>query len=234
MSIKKQEKEMLKQVFAVPEPKRKKAFLRTLPRQEASLWNLFLSQTAYIRKWVWAVSFLLFGSVVWLAQYTEQECIWVLSAVMPFGALLLILEFARSTAYGMAELEMTSWFSLRTVLLARMSMLGAAQLLGLIPAAIVLGTQLLKSGVYILVPYLLTAVLGFMVVRHLPGRENMYVCGCISGGVCALGPILRLYVPELYGAERVVWWLLAAVVLVAVLMREYGKTMNHLEELAWN
>lgn len=234
MSIKKQEKEMLKQLFAAPEPKRKRAFLRSLPRQEAGIGTLLISQAAFIRKWVWAVSFLLFGSVVWLAQYTEQECIWVLSAVMPFGALLLILEFARSAAYGMAELEMTSRFSLRTVLFARMSMLGAAQLLGLIPAAIVLGTKLFTSGVYILVPYLLTAVLGLIVVRRLPGRENMYVCGCISGGVCALGPILRSYLPAWFGTESVVWWLLAAVVLVAVLMREYGKTMNHLEELAWN
>ncbi len=234
MRIRKKEKEMLQQMFVAPEPKRKKAFLRTLPRQEASLWTMLLSQAAYIRKWVWAVSFLLFGSVVLLAQHMELECIWVLSAVMPFGALLIILEFARSTAYGMAELEMTSRFSLRTVLLARMSMLGATQLLGLIPAAMVSGVQLLKSGVYILVPYLLTAVLGMMAVRRLPGRENMFVCGSISAGVCVLGLISRLYVPELYGAEGFAWWLFIAVLLVPVLMKEYGKTMNHLEELTWN
>lgn len=234
MRIRKQEKEMLQQMFAAPEPKRKKAFLRSLPRQEASLWTMLLSQAAYIRKWVWAVSFLLFGSVVWLAQYTELECIWTLSAVMPFGALLLILEFARSTAYGMAELEMTSRFSLRTVLLSRMSMLGTAQFLGLIPAAMVLGVQLLKSGVYILIPYLLTAVLGLMAVRRLPGRESMFVCGSISAGVCALCPLSRLYVPNLYEAEGFGWWMLATVFLVAVLMKEYGKTMNHLEELTWN
>ncbi len=234
MRIRKQEKEMLKQMFAEPEPRRKRAFLRSLPRQEVRLWNLVLSQAAYIRKWVWAVSFLLFGSVVLLAQYMEFECIWVLSAVMPFGALLVILEFARSTAYGMTELEMTSRFSLRTVFLARMSMLGAAQLLGLIPVAIVLGMQLLKSGVYILVPYLLTAVLELMAVRRLPGREGMFVCGSISAFVCAMCPISRLYVPELYGADGFGWWILAAVVLVAGLMKEYGKTMNHLEELTWN
>lgn len=234
MRIRKQEKELLRQMFAAPEPKRKRAFLRSIPRQEAGLWNLLLSQVAFIRKWVWAVSFLLFGSVVWLAQYTELESIWMLSAVMPFGALLLILEFARSTAYGMTELEMTSRFSLRTVLLARMSMLGAAQLLGLFPVAMVLGGQLLKSGVYILVPYLLTAVLGLIAVRRLPGRENMYVCGSISAGVGALCPISRLYLPELCGAEGFVWWMFATVLLVAVLVKEYGKTMNHLEELAWN
>ncbi|MBR6536654.1 MAG: hypothetical protein IKT67_05590 [Lachnospiraceae bacterium] len=234
MSIKKQEKELLKQMFAAPEPKRKKDFLRALPRKEAGLGTLLFSQAAFIRKWVWAVSFLLFGSVVWIAQYTEQECIWVLSAVVPFGALLLILEFARSTAYGMAELEMTSRFSLRTVLLARMSMLGAVQLLGLIPAAFVLGTQLFTSCVYILVPYLLTAVLGLVVVRHLPGREGMFVCGGISAFVCALCPISRLYLPNLYGAEGSIWWKLAAVLLAIVLMKEYGKTMKHLEELTWN
>ena len=234
MSIKKQEKELLWQMFAAPEPKRKRTFLRSIPRQEAGLGSLLFSQAAFIRKWVWAVSFLLFGAAVVLAQYTEQECIWMLSAVMPFGALLLILEFARSTAYGMAELEMTSRYSLRTVLLARMSMLGAAQLLGLIPAAIVLGAQLFKSGVYILVPYLLTAVLGLMAVRRLPGREGMFVCGSISVCVCALCPVSRLYVPELYGTEGFGWWMLAAVVLATVLMKEYGKTMNRLEELAWN
>ena len=234
MRIRKQEKEMLKQMFAAPETKRKKAFLRTLPRQEAGLWNLLLSQAAYIRKWVWAVSFLLFGSVVVLAQYTELESIWLLSAVMPFGALILILEFARSTAYGMTELEMTSRFSLRTVLLARMSMLGMAQLFGLISAVIVLGMQLLKSGVYILVPYLLTTVLGLVAVRRLPGRENMFVCGSISAFVCALCPISRLYLPKLYGAEGFGWWMLATVLLLAVLVKEYGKTMNHLEEFTWN
>jgi len=234
MRIKKQEKEMLRQMFAAPEPKRKRAFLRTLPRQEASLWTMLLSQAAYIRKWVWAVSFLLFGSVVLLAQYMELECIWVLSAVMPFGALIIILEFSRSTAYGMAELEMTSRFSLRTVLLARMSMLGGAQLLGLIPVAMVLGMQFLKDGVYILIPYLLTAVLGLMAVRRLPGRENMFVCGSISAGVCVLSPLSRLYVPRLYGAEGFVWWVIAAVLLAVVLKKEYGKTMNHLEELTWN
>lgn len=234
MRIKKWEKEMLQQAFAVSEPKNKRAFLRMLPRQEAGFWTMLLSQAAYIRKWVWAVSFLLFGSVVWLAQYMKLESIWVLSAVMPFGALLLILELGRSITYGMTELEMTSRFSLRTVLLARMSMLGIVQLLGLIPVATVLGVQLLKSGVYILVPYLLTAVLGFMAVRRLPGRESMYVCGGISAFVCVLCPVSRLYVPKLYGAEGTFLWMLAAVLLMAVLVKEYGKTMNHLEELTWN
>ena len=234
MSISKKEKELLRQMFVTPEPKRKRAFLRKMPRQEAGLSSLLLSQVAYIRKWVWVVSFLLFGAAVVPAEYLKLESIWALSAVMPFGALLLMLEFARSATYGMTELEMASRFSLRTVLLARMSLLGIAQLLGIVPAAAVLGVQLLKNGAYVLVPYLLTAVLGLMAVRRLPGREGMFVCGSISVCVCALCPVSRLYLPGVYGAELFGWWIVATVVLAAVLMKEYGKTMNHLEEFAWN
>ena len=98
MRISKQEKELLQQAFSVPAPKKKRAFLRTLPRQEVGLGTLMLSQAAYIRKWVWAMSLLLFGLVVLMAQYVELDVIWILSAIMPFAALLLIMEFAKSSA----------------------------------------------------------------------------------------------------------------------------------------
>ena len=73
MRISKQEKELLRQAFSVPAPKKKRAFLRTLPRQEVGLGTLMLSQAAYIRKWVWAMSLLLFGLVVLMAQYVELD-----------------------------------------------------------------------------------------------------------------------------------------------------------------
>ena len=112
MRISKLEKELLKQAFSVPAPKKKRTFLRALPKQEVGLGTLILSQAAYIRKWIWAVSFLLFALVAFVAQMAEQDVVWILSAVMPFAALLLILEFAKSSAYGMSELEMSSRFSL--------------------------------------------------------------------------------------------------------------------------
>lgn len=240
MRISKTEKEWLQQAFETPAPKKKRAFLRTLPKQEAGLGALMLSQAAYIRKWVWAASFLLFGLVVGLAQYVEIDILWVLSSVMPFAALMLILEVARSSAYGMSELEMTSRFSLRTILLARMSMLGAVQLAGLLFVVPVMrlwkldGTLLLQYGVYLLVPYLLTAVLGLVAVRRLPGKEGMYVCGSISAFVCVLCPLAQVYVPVLYEAESFALWVLAAVLLAVGLVKEYGKTLNQWEEIVWN
>lgn len=238
MRISKAEKEALQQAFGTPEPTKKRAFLRSLPKQErqseVGIGTLVLSQAAYIRKWVWAVSFLLFGAVVWLAQYAELDIIWLLSAIMPFAALLMVLEFARSSAYGMSELEMSSRFSLRTILLARMVLLGAVQGIGLLLTIPVLGAGLLQNGVYLLVPYLLTTLLGLVAVRRLHGKESMYVCGSISAFVCVLGPMSRYAVPVLYEAESFALWTLAAVLLALGLVKEYGKTMNQMEEFVWN
>ncbi len=234
MRINKIEKEQLQQAFSVPEPKKKRAFLRVLPKQKVGIGTLILSQAAYIRAWVWAVSFLLFGLVVLAAQMVELDVIWILSAVMPFAALLIIMELARSSAYGMTELEMTSRFSLRTILLARMVMLGAVQLFGLLLTIPMAGMTLVNNGVYLLVPYLLTALLGLAAVRRMRGKEGLFVCGSISACVCVLAPMSKHFVPVLYAQENRMLWVLAVLLLLAGLVKEYKTTINHWEEFVWN
>ena len=230
MRISKKEKELLEQAFSVPAPKKKRAFLRTLPKQEVGLGTLLLSQAAYIRIWVWAVSFLLFGLVALAAQMVDLDVIWILSAVMPFAALLLIMEFAKSSAYGMSELEMSSRFSLRTILLARMVMLGAVQLLGLLLTIPMAGMTLVNNGVYLLVPYLLTALLGLIAVRRMRGKEGLFVCGSISAFICIFCPLSKQFVPVLYKPENRVLWVLAIILLLVGLVKEYRTTINHWEE----
>lgn len=235
MRITKAEKELLQQAFTAPAPKKKRAFLRSLPRQEAGIGALVLSQAAYIKKWVWAVSFLVFATVVVLARHTEFDVVWMLSAIMPFAALLVMVELIKSPAYGMAELEMSSRFSLRTILLARMVMLGATQLFGVLLAGVFLGEKgsvvFLQNGVYLLVPYLLTALLGISVMRRLHGREGIYACGGVSLCISALAPLSRHWIPLMYDEAKVSFWVLAAVVLLAGFIKEYRNTVNQLEEL---
>ncbi len=234
MRIRKQEKELLQQAFSMPAPKKKRAFLRTLPRKEVGLGTLMLSQAAYIRPWVWEISLLLFVLVVLAARYVELDVIWILSAIMPFAALLIVMEFAKSSAYGMTELEMTSRFSLRTILMARMVMLGAVQFFGLLLTVPVAGMTLFQNGVYLLVPYLLTALLGLVTVRRLHGKEGLFVCGSISAFVCVLAPMSKHFVPLLYAKENQIVWVLAAVLLLIGFVKEYRITINHLEEFVWN
>ena len=234
MRLSKKEKEQLKQAFSIPEPKNKKRFLHTLPKQKVSLSTLIFSQAAYIRPWVWMFSFLVFGVVILAAQHVEQDVIWVLSAVMPFAALMLVLEFAKSSAYGMTELEMSSQFSLRTILLARMVMIGMVQLAGLLFSVPMAGMILFANSVYLFVPYLLTTLLGLAAVRRIQGKEGMFVCGSISVAVSVVAPMSRCFAPVLYEQENRIVWVLALILLFVGIRKEYKITMNRLEEFAWN
>ena len=234
MRISKKEKEQLQQAFSMPEPKNKKSFLRSLPKRKVSLGTLIFSQMAYIRMWVWMVSFLLFGVVILAAQYVEQDVIWVLSAFMPFAALVLVLELAKSSVYGMAELEMSSRFSLRTILLARMIMIGMVQLAGLLFSVPMAGMTLFVNGVYLFVPYLLTTLLGLVAIRRMRGNEGMFVCGSISVVIGMAAPISRYVTPVLYEQENRVVWLLVLILLFVGVVKEYKITMSRLEEFAWN
>ena len=234
MRLSKKEKEQLRQAFSVPEPKNKKRFLRTLPKQKVSLSTLIFSQAAYIRAWVWIFSFLVFGVVILAAQYMKQDVIWVLSAVMPFAALMLVLEFVKSSAYGMTELEMSSRFSLRTILLARMVMIGMVQLAGLLFSVPMAGMILFANSVYLFVPYLLTTLLGLAAVRRIQGKEGMFVCGSISVAVSVVAPMSRCFAPVLYEQENRIVWVLALILLFVGIRKEYRITMNQWEEFAWN
>lgn len=243
MRISKREKEQMKQAFAAPEARKKKAFLRTLPKQEVGIGELILSQAPYIRKWVWLVSVMVFGAAVILAKYMLYDTIWVLASLMPFVALSVILELAKSAACGMAELEMTSRFSLRTILLARMVMIGMVQFFSLLLMTGLLGCggilaglqvsagAMARNGLYLLVPYLLTTVLGLMAVRRIHGKESSFVCGSISVFVSVLNVAGSYCVSTFYAEEYTIFWLLAAVFLVAKLVKEFGKTTNQMEEL---
>lgn len=242
MRISKTEKMLLQQAFEPPVPKKKRTFLRSMPKREADMGTLLLTQAAYIRKWVWVAPAVMFGLAFWTGLTLELEVVWVLSALLPFVAILVITELAKSPVYGMTELEMTARFSMRTMLLARMVLVGAVQLAALLLVtpltvfadkgtwAAVNGTLLFQNGVYMLVPYLLTAVAGLYVIRKQRGREGMYLCGSISAFVSVLCPLSRLLAPVLYKGENFWCWGLAAVLLAGSFGKEYKQMVKQLED----
>lgn len=192
-------KNELKYVFEAPEPMHKRAFLRTLEQPKTSVFAFVLSQLGYIRRWVWIVSALVFILSMMGAVGLTKDTVWVTSALMPLLALTVVSESGRSEIYEMAELEMATRFSLRSVVLARLGILGVENLfiLGLLSVGIwrqggstLYGAGVPTWGVCMLFPYLLTTFAGLTVVRRLRGREAVYICAgiaaCISFSVMAL------------------------------------------------
>lgn len=161
----------------------------------------------------------------------------ITAALLPFVALLAVTEGTRSAVYGMEELELATRFSLKSVLLARLCLVGSLHAVLLLCLTLLCrGTGAASFGrtvVYLLVPYLLTAYGGLWLSRRLRGREMVYgaavLAVLVSGGyLLAVG-----WMQTLFALWNFPGWLLAAAVLSAALARELALTKKGVEE-AWN
>ena len=233
-----QMKMQLKEYFEAPEPEKKQEFMAGLPSQGVSIMDFLLLQAAYIPKWVWGLSALVFALALIGAGYLKKDILWCVSACMPLPALALVTVSGRSQTWGMAELEMSARFSLRSVLLARLGILGLADLLLfflLLPLAYMNGDKpLFETGVYMLCPYLLTVFLGLWASRRAQGREAAWLCGAIALGV-GLGYILMYqWSLEFYAAGNFPWWAAAFVLLSLGTAKQCAETLKQKEEPVWS
>lgn len=231
-------KERLKEYFAAPEPERKGHFLNSLPAEPMDLTDFLLFQAAYIPKWVWGLSVLVFAPALVGAGFLKKDMLWCISACMPILALALVAESGRSERWGMAELEMSTRFSRKSILLARLGILGLADLLLfflLLPLAYVNGDRsLLETGIYMLCPYLLTVFLGLWASRRVHGRECAWVCGAIALGVSLGNTLMYQSIQGFYATPGFRWWAAAFVLLSAGVAGQCYKTIKEKEAPVWN
>lgn len=214
----------LKRAFEPPAPLNKRDFLRTLEQPGISIFMFVLSQLGYIRRWIWIVSAFVFALSVMGAVWLPADVVWTISALTPLLALTVVSESGRSENYAMAELEMATRFSLKSVLLARLGILGVENLLilGLLLPVGIWRQRLgvIQAGVYVLLPYLVMTYAGLSIVRRFRGREAGYFCAgvtvCISFAVMAL----RGGIPQLYQPDVLVWWIACVLVSGAGTVRQ--------------
>ena len=176
--------EMLEQelqiLFQAPVPERRDTFLAGSPPLPISHSAFVLCQAAYIRKRVWALSVAVFAALVGITAGWQRDALCVAAGAMPFFALIAAQEQTRSSVYNMTELEFATRFSVKSIVLARMGLLGSfhlALLLLLLPLlALYEQMKFWHTGVYLLVPYLMTTFLSMVWSRKVRGREAMYLC----------------------------------------------------------
>lgn len=231
-------KERLKEYFAAPEPERKGHFLNSLPAEPVGLSDFLLFQAAYIPKWVWGLSVLVFAPALVGAGFLKKDMLWCISACMPILALALVAESGRSERWGMAELEMSTRFSRKSILLARLGILGLADLLLfflLLLLAYVNGdSSLLETGIYMLCPYLLTVFLGLWISRRVHGQECAWVCGAVALGVSLGNTLMYQSIQGFYAPTGFRWWAAAFVLLSAGVAGQCYKTIKEKEAPVWN
>lgn len=228
-------KAQLRSIYEAPPPQHKKEFLQKWNQPQMHIGEFLFSQVCYIRRWIWgisAVGFIIsaFGIVV-----AYRNLLWMSSALTPLLAVTVISECGRSENYEMTELELVTRFSLRSVLFARLWILGTenALLLCLMLVAGIWNGEggPFQSGIYILIPYLLTALIGLCIVRRFRGREAMYFCTGIAAAIGSFVFLSRDMLDRIYRGYDPIWWGCIILLLSGGVIRQYRNIIAETEEM---
>lgn len=233
-------KKELKKAFEAPKPDRqqKARFLNRLPRSRISMLQFVLVQAAYLRKRTLFLSVLLLFPALAGSFDIDLDILWAIAALVPFLGMLAVAESTRSAMYGMAEFEMSARFSLKSVVLARMSILGLLDVV-LLCCAIPLccinsDITILQTGAYLFVPYLLTVNISLWITRRFHGRGVIYACMSVAVLVSVANAWLHIAADFVYRFAYVKWWILLAGLLAGVTIYETNCMIKRTEDAAWS
>ena len=239
---KRQIKKELRQLYLAPAPEGKGEFLKNFFAPRASLPETIAVQIGYIHKSAWILSVLIVAMALFHGNYFQQEdkygMLWSLSAAMPLLAVLTVAETFRSSAYGMAELEMASKHSLPQVMLVRMGAMACGNLLLMTLGLPFLvqkgGLGLLHGAVYLLAPWLCACVLGLWVEKYARGREGEWYCGICGCFLFLFGLIRKEFLESLYSSGKFSLWALIILVSACLLARQLWQIYHGIEEWKCN
>jgi hypothetical protein len=232
------EKNWLQQAFAAPPPQHRDVFLQKLPTPAIRSTTFVFTQIRYIRRTVWAASVLVFAAALLYSCVMPEHLLGLLSVLLPFVAVTAVSESTRSEVYGMTELETASRFSRKSLLFARLTILGILH--GILLALLIplcshfAMLSLVQAGTQVLIPYLLTTILCLHISRQAAGRETNYLCitaaALVSGSLFIViqgGVLLSL-------RQADAPMLLIVLVLGVLTVLEYRKQLTNSEEFLWN
>lgn len=231
-------KKELKSLFEAPPPLHKKEFLQKLEEPKMSIYEFIFLQIGYIRKRVWGISAFIFIVSLMGTLMFSFDMLWGISALTPLLALTNISESGRSEMYEMAELEMATRFSLRSVIFARLGILSIENLVLLcLLLPIGIWNNLLspiKAGIYIITPFLLTTFIGLNIVCKFRRHDAIYLC--ISVAICVSFSVFffRFTFPQIYQEKYLMRWGIGVLLLCIGTVRQNCKIVNRMEELTWN
>ncbi len=243
----------LEKYFEAPLPQDKQRFLEMLPslykygtnaqemQDDINVWEtpddtdvmkapgggtgkgyMLIVQLSYISKRVWIASALIFGVMYAAGVFFHESVLWGIFSLMPFIVTISLSEGMRSFMYGMSELEMAARFSLKSVLMLRMIILGTVNMAMIFLVSFSTG-QMWRNSIYMLVPYLLAAMGGLLILRKFPNRDGMYACGAFSVIICCINLTGVQSFGLIYGMRYFKCWVIAAVLLAALTVWEYAK-----------
>lgn len=172
-----------------PDPVKKEEFLKTVIAGQLSrtvrvtLDRMLLVQAKYIRKIAWLAALMILLAAALITK-GNPDSVLQLAALTPLLAFVTEIETRRSYAYGMAELEMTTVFSLRSIRYARFMILGLFDMAVLAGISLLIrkyvAMSVLLTLAHLLLPFLLTMTGALLLERTAFGRTHPYGSGVLA------------------------------------------------------
>lgn len=232
----------LKEVCRIPEPERKEAFFQSLGEHRMTVMRtvvmshgeFLLRQSLYIQKWIWALSATILLIIVGLTYSHPGNYPFALT---PLLTAVLLAETRRSFRWKMAELEHAARFSLRSVVFARMFLLGVVDTIGLLVVIWVvrpmLSYSLIRVFLYMMVPYLTATLAGSYYERE---QRPDTVMGSMA--ICLLSSVFFAAAPficsPLYEERLTFLWAAAFILLALSLVSGMRGWICETEDVVWN
>ena len=230
---------LLSDAFYAPEPKNKQAFLKNIRPREISTFEMILQQFSYIRFSVWLYVLGLIVVVVSGALLQFEAIRILFTIMMSFTAVITVLETRRSKKFGMSELEMATRYSLKSLVIARMLIVGMVSLAALFISspimAISFHEDVIITTMRTMIPYLVTLFVSLRFERSVLGRSTEYGSLVIGFAVSAAMIFFHTNCREIIiGYIEMVekWGVFIVVLLIALTVSEQWKTVKNVEEFA--
>lgn len=224
----------LAEYFEAPRPTGKRKFLRQLGAQKISVPYMVWMQARYISKWVWLCSALFCVFAVALVHCAEPRLVHAIYGCVPFLVMLTVTESTRSYRCGMEELELAARFSLKSIIMARMIMLGLVNIVLLVGICLMPGNLEGINLLHLFAPYFVTAGGGLCIARKIRGNEGTFLCFALAVLVCVVELCLPFRFGNMFASEYAWIWMLVCGVGIIITFRESYRTIRMSEELAWN
>ncbi len=187
-------KKLLRNAFVPPKAQGRDKFLKSIPYPKMSYFEFILSQICYIRKRIWvfsAVLLLIALGAACVIPKDQMYAVWIVSAFIPFWALLTATEISRSDIFGMSEIEAGCRFSMPQLTGARMIILGVCDLTVIPIIAVILGVSspfgIIKTALYILTPFITVNGIALAILNKVKGFDGIYISAAATAGVSLLG-----------------------------------------------
>lgn len=180
---------------------------------------------------------LLFLICIWLGaiEHVTGSVSYYLPAFTPLFALAVIPPLLRSQFYKMGEMEAVTRASNVEILLAKLILAGAANLIGITAVlCLVMCTRQSGGGIgqiilYGLVPYLVCMTVILRLIRLQKG-EKLTVCAAATAGFCLVWLIAANRMPQVYETSATGLWILLLLVFAGFFGREIACMMERKRE----